>query len=60
MEPLLDMDIPVKIIRLIAIITQKDVCKIELTLLFNDLSPKVVVFKRVKMSTPTSNTIQNQ
>jgi hypothetical protein len=50
----------VEMVRIIAIITQMDEYKIESTVILNDLSPKAVVFKRVKMSTPTSNTIQNQ
>jgi hypothetical protein len=46
--PLLNMDIPVEITSPIAIVTQRDVLSIELTLLFNERIYGAVIFKLEK------------
>jgi hypothetical protein len=49
MEPLLNIDIPVEITRPIEIITQRDECSVELTLLFNERIYEDVIFKPANM-----------
>jgi hypothetical protein len=48
MEPLLNMDMPGEITKTSAIITQRDECSVELTLLFNERIYEDVIFKLEK------------
>ena len=48
MAPLLNMDMPGEIAKTSAIITQRDECSVELTLLFNERIYEDVIFKLAK------------